>query len=781
MKISLNWIKEYVKIPVSDEELISLIGSRLVEVEGVIDETHKYDDIYIVQVEKVEKIPETHLSLCQINVGGAELVQVVCGAPNVREGMLAVWIKPGATVPVSVHEDAPSVLGTRKMLGKYESNGMLAGADELDFGGEHLGIAEIEPGTAKPGDLLADVFNLRDLVLEIENKSLTHRPDCFGIIGFSREVAGILGQKFDEPEFLYHEMVFPEGELVRGKDCIYSKNSDIQVQISDSSLCPRYSLALLKVNDATDENEYLSKVQIMLAKAGMMTISRVVDVTNYLMLLTGQPLHAFDYDKFLEVGGSETAKVTVRLAKEGEKLELLDGEVVECIPSDILITSNDIPVALAGAMGGKNTEIDETTKNVLLESASFSLYNLRKTQMAHGIFSEAITRFTKGVPAGGTFNVLAEAVREINGRFLGLRDSFPGLGEPSVVMIAVSEINGLLGTEYKKELIVKTLENVGFSIQANGEELTVIAPYWRTDIHIKEDVIEEIGRLLGYDNIAPILPLHATAGEDKMFGLKRKIREALARFGANEVLTYSFISERLLKKAGEDVGNSYKIVNSISPELQYIRQSLIPSLLEKTYMNEKMPVEKFAIFEMNEVYRKEYGLDKDGVPEGRIKLGFIVAERKNITETAFYKAKKYLEEMLKLLGIRVDYIPVKSTESDYKMFEARRSAKIMAGEKEIGIIGEFKNSVRNEFKLAPFLAGFEVDLDEVLENVNYKREISFGERKKEDLTITTTKNYAEVLAEVQAKYPEAEITPSTIYQAEGQETKNITFHIETKQ
>lgn len=198
-------------------------------------------------------------------------------------------------------------------------------------------------------------------------------------------------------------------------------------------------------------------------------------------------------------------------------------------------------------------------------------------------------------------------------------------------------------------------------------------------------------------------------------------------------------------------------------------------------MNEKMPVEKFAIFEMNEVYRKEYGLDKDGVPEGRIKLGFIVAERKNITETAFYKAKKYLEEMLKLLGIRADYIPVKSAESDYKMFEARRSAKIMAGEKEIGIIGEFKNSVRNEFKLAPFLAGFEVDLDEVLENVNYKREISFGERKKEDLTITTTKNYAEVLAEVQAKYPEAEITPSTIYQAEGQETKNITFHIETKQ
>ena len=209
MRISLNWLKQYVRIPISDVELVRLIGARLVEVEEVIDETHKYDNIYIVRVEKAEKIPDTHLTLCQINVGEVEipkveknadgLVQVVCGAPNVREGMLAVWIAPGAIVPASVHEAAPFVIGKRKMLGQYESNGMLSAMDELDLGDDHEGIIEIDPNMAQPGDLLAEVFDLNDLILDIENKSLTHRPDTFGLIGFAREVAGILGQRFSEP------------------------------------------------------------------------------------------------------------------------------------------------------------------------------------------------------------------------------------------------------------------------------------------------------------------------------------------------------------------------------------------------------------------------------------------------------------------------------------------------------------------------------------------------------------------------------------------------------
>ena len=245
MRISLNWLKKYVDIKISDEELVRLIGARLVEVEGVIDETHKYDNIYIVRVESTEKIPDTHLTLCKINVGDVEiknvpkvdgLVQVMCGAPNVHAGMMAAWIAPGAIVPASVHEDAPFVIGKRTMLKKYDSYGMLAAADELDLGVDHEGIIEIDPEAAKPGEVFADVFDLKDKILDIENKSLTHRPDCFGLIGFAREVAGILGQKFEEPDFLTHEAVFEEGFLEQTKNSVRKKGTKIKIEIEDAKI-----------------------------------------------------------------------------------------------------------------------------------------------------------------------------------------------------------------------------------------------------------------------------------------------------------------------------------------------------------------------------------------------------------------------------------------------------------------------------------------------------------------------------------------------------------------
>ena len=778
MKISLNWLKKYVEVPVSDEELIRLIGARLVEVEGVVDETHKYDKIYVVKVLSCEKIPETHLTLCQVDCGEKEAVQVVCGAPNVREGMLAVWIAPGAVVPASVHEDAPFVIGKRKMRG-YESNGMLAGADELDFGDDHSGIVEIDPEMAKPGDLLAEVFDLKDLILEIENKSLTHRPDCFGIIGFAREVAGILGQKFDEPNFYENEDVFPKGFLVLNGDEVGSKDDELTIEISDSVICPRYSGAMLKVTEATGREKYLSEMQILISKSGMTPVSRIVDVTNYLMLLTGQPLHAFDADKFLAVGKTEKARVGVRLAKDGEKIVLLDGSEVVLNDDDIVITSGDVPVALAGAMGGQSTMIDEDTKNIVLESASFSLYNLRKTQMAHGIFSEAITRFTKGTPPACTFGVLVKAIDEVSGKVLSVKDSFPGFEDLPDVEVGVDEINDLLGTDYSSELIIETLLNVGFAVKKKKHNLRIGVPGWRTDIHIKEDVIEEVGRLLGYDNIAPVLPLHRTAERNKLWDMKCRVQDLMRRWGANEVLTYSFVSEKLMERVGQDNKNAYRIVNSISPELQYFRQSIVPSLLEKAFLNQKLPVEKFAIFEINEVQRKNFGLDRDGVPEGKTAMGFLLAERKN-KETAFYKAKKYAAKMLEELGIEVEFLPVsKLTEPEARPFEPKRTAKIVTLDGEyLGIVGEFKNSVRNEFKLLPYLAGFElISLERIVELSSDKKENRFELGKSEDLTVTTDKSYADTLKEVQKKNPDAEILPLSIYQAPGQETRNISFRI----
>ena len=528
MKISLNEIKKYVQIPdnISTKDLITLIGSRLVEVEGTIDLSKKYEKSTIVKVVECEPIPDTHLHLCQISLEptinnapindsagnrsetAASLVQVVCGAPNVRKGMLAVWLSPGAIVPQTFGEE-DFKLSVRKLRG-YESHGMLAGLDELDLGDDHSGIVEIDPdmlfpGTTRkvqPGDSFAEAFELNDIILDIENKSLTHRPDTFGLIGFAREVAGILGQKFTEPD-LGISKISPKG--------------DISIDITSPEICPRYTCAVIELPDATTTNKYLTPEAVFLAKAGMRTINKIVDATNILMLKTGQPLHAFDYDKFLKVGATTAPKVTVRLAKKDELLQLLDGKTIKCTPDDILITSNNIPVALAGAMGGASTEIDASTKKVFLESATFSLYHLRKTQMHHGIFSEAITRFTKGQPAAQTAPVLSATIAYLRGTPLEYTDAYPSKRPAPIIKITPTEINSLLGTTYSKEIIISTLTNVGFKIEACPDTavrsetiLKVTPPLWRTDIAIKEDIIEEIGRLQGFDNIPQSLPQRPT-------------------------------------------------------------------------------------------------------------------------------------------------------------------------------------------------------------------------------------------------------------------------------
>ena len=786
MKISLNWLKKYVPIPesVTNEDLIRLIGARLVEVEGVINESHKYDNIYVVRVESCEKIPETHLSLCMINNGANELVQVVCGAPNVRTGMLAVWIAPGAIVPASVHEDAPFVIGKRKMQG-YESSGMLAGADELDFGDDHSGIVEIDPSMAKPGDLLKDIFELDDLILEIENKSLTHRPDCFGIIGFAREVAGVLGQQF-EYDFSRDGSLAPVVTGLTPSSSVVTSGSPRKaysqllpsIRIPDSNICQRYSVVLLGKHGEI-EKKYLTWVDTILSKSGMKPISPIVDATNYLMLLTGQPLHAFDYDKFVAVGGDEKPEITVRLARDGEKLVLLDGTEALLNGNDIVICSGDIPVALAGAMGGANTMIDENTKNILLESATFSLYNLRKTQMAHGIFSEAITRFTKGQPAYQTLDVALNCAGMLKDGFevVGVSDEYSKPAKDIVVKITTKEINDLLGTDYDDALIVDTLSNVGFAVRKHFGSFEVTVPAWRIDIHIKEDVIEEVGRLLGYDNITPTLPLHRTADKNDMLELKSEIRELMSKYGANEVLTYSFVSQRLIERAGQDPKNSYKIVNSISPELQYVRQSLVPSLLEKAYLNEKLPVDQFVIFEMNPIYRKEWGMTSENVPVEKMKIGAVVAERKG-TGTPFYLAKKYAAKILEEMQIPVQFIPIKSKDAETLPFEPKRTAEIRLENGEyLGVVGEFRNSIRNDFKLAPFAAGFEMDLDLILQNKAKNKKIDLTERSYEDLTVETNESYAEVEAKVKKEHPSAIILPLSIYQPDNSDIKHITVRI----
>lgn len=777
MKISLNRIKELVKIPagVSDDELLTLIGSRLVEIEGVVELGPAYERVFVVKVVKCEHIEGTHLNLCQIDdAGKAEnvkrlengLVQVVCGAPNAHAGMLAVWIAPGAIVPETYGEENFKI-GARKMQG-FESNGMLAGADELGFDTEHKSIAEIDPDDAKPGDLLKEVFDLDDKIIDVENKSLTHRPDCFGLIGFSREVAGILGVKFEEPE-----LVGLKAQNQLG----------LEVEIKDSVLCPRYTCAVFELKN-NEPSKYLTKDAIFLAKAGMRAIEPVVDVTNILMLETGQPLHAFDYDKLVAVGGKKTAKIIVRAAKDGEELQLLDGKTIKCIPEDILITSNNIPVALAGAMGGKNTECDASTRRVVLESATFSLYNLRKTQMAHGIFSEAITRFTKGQPAAMCGFVLADAVKQLEVATEAVVDEFPGQQPENVVKITTGTVNDLLGTDYNAQLMAQTLENVGFKVKNSGEDLSVTAPIWRTDIHIKEDVIEEIGRLLGYDNIPLSLPEKRMLEAEiaPMFKLKQELRNILSdKLMMHEVLTYSFVSSDLIKKVNQNPDDCYEIVNSISPELQRFRSEIAPSLLDKVRENIKAGHHDFTIYEMNQVARKSYGLTSEKTPILKNHLGIV-------TVGDFYTLKAKILAMFNELGINIEYANLsKEKAADQPEMEPKRSAELVVDGQVIGAFGEVKLSVLRRFKLETVIAVAEINLDKILSAPRQLEKdfaISRFPSVERDLTATVSSDapfgrFLQVIEGVlKGQGLSYSVEPVSIYQAKPEDaTKNISFRL----
>lgn len=793
MIVSVNFLKKFTDIDLPINELVELIGSRLVEIEDVIDLGKKYEGIVVVKVVECKPLEGSdHLSVTKIDDGGAVenverdengFVQVVCGAPNVREGLSAVWLAPGVTLPATYDDPKPVVLEARPLRGVV-SNGMLASPQELGIGESHEGILEINEEVV-PGSSFAELYELDDILLDIENKSLTHRPDTFGIIGFAREVAGIQGKQFTTPpQMLTQDISWIDKE---GDEPVP------QVTIEDPSVCSRYQAVVVTDADATAQSPL--STQSHLARMGVRPHSAVVDATNYLMMVTGQPLHAFDYDKLKSVNGGRI-DMRVRTGRESEKLLLLDGREIELTPNDIVIANGETAVALAGAMGGRDTEIDDSTKNILLESATFNLYNLRNTQMRHGIFSEAITRFTKGQPAELTAPVLAEAVKLLQisagaKRASDVADAYPDPKTNEPVNLPLKLLNETLGSDFGMEQAVTTLTNVGFAVDVE-EPYTIIvtAPYWRTDIHIAEDVIEEIGRLNGFDTITLRLPKRDfTAVSPTNFDeFRARVRSVLARAGANEVLTYSFVHGNLLEKAGQSLANAYRIVNSISPDLQYYRLTLTPSLLSLIHPNSKAGFDGFAVFELNKTHSKANGEESDGLPTEIDRLALSYAGSKN-GGTAYYPVKRILDYLGSQLQVEFEYVPFAGpVAGDVSApFDPRRSAHVTvkgSGE-QIGIIGEYKSSTRKAFKLNDKTAGFELDQIGLFEATSHavKRyeALSRYPSTERDICFQVDKDthYSSVLAAAQEVAPQdvtVAVAPRDIYRQDGSPTKNITLN-----
>lgn len=791
MIISVNWLKKFTDIDIPVEQLASLIGERLVEIESVNNIGEKYKDVIVAKV--VECAPlegSDHLNVTKIDDGGrAEgierdengLVQVVCGAPNVKAGMFVAWLAPNTVVPETFGTSEPFVLGAKALRGVV-SNGMLASARELDLYDDHDGILEIDKDTT-PGASFAELYELNDYLLDIENKSLTHRPDAFGVIGFAREVAGIQGKAFVTPEWL--SQLDPE---IANDGTAYVP----AISIEDASLSDRFQAIVLSGIDEKAQSPI--QLQTYLARSGIRPISASVDVSNYLMLLTGQPSHAYDYDKLRSVAGDDFT-VRVRLAHPEEKLTLLDGKEITLHESDIVIAAGSIAVGLAGIMGGRETLVDETTKSVLFEVATFDLYRMRSSQMRHGIFSEAVTRFTKGIPAPLSAPVLAEAVKMLEVNTGGHATSAPvedyAVKRDSIsIVVTEAHVNNTLGTHFSAEDISELLHNVGFGVTFDGLTATVNVPYWRQDIHIAEDIIEEVGRLAGFDTINPILPRRdfAAVRPSSFDELRSRVRRSLARAGANEVLTYSFVHSDMFKKAGQDESNAYRIVNSISPALQYYRQSLTPSLLDNVFQNVKNGFDSFALFESNKVHQKADGLTDEQVPVEADSLALVVVDAKR-KDAAYYQAKHLLEYVAATLGVTFEYKHNTESTVTGRPFEPKRSALIVdsASGSTIGVIGEYTKAVQKGFKLPAFAAGFEINPYELLKSVQalgvqYAPTSRYpGTERDVCFQVGHEITYAQIITAAKEALAQTGlvtgIEPLDIYAGDNSPTKNITVRI----
>jgi phenylalanyl-tRNA synthetase beta chain len=624
MKVSINLAQEYSNVDlksIAHDELLKRVGSQLGAVEEVVDWAPKYQGVVVAEIKSCEKHPNADkLHVCLLDDSGKVkgvkrdkdgLVQVVCGAPNVRSTLQVAWIPPGVVVPSTFGTDDPFTLEARELRGVI-SNGMLASPKELGISEDHDGILEITAKDAykkpKTGDHFVDYFGLDDLIVNCENKMFTHRPDCFGNLGVARELAGISGLKFVSPDWYLKTPKFGSSSKLPFRIKVESKN------------VPRFMAVALE-NISVSKSPYW--LQSALTRTGIKPINNVVDVTNYVMHLTGQPLHAFDYDK-LKMRSGVGVVIGPRNAKKGEKLTLLGGKEVELSIEDIVVATDKKAVALAGIMGGQETEVDETTKRIVIECATFDMFTIRRSSMRHGLFTDASTRYTKGQSPLQNDRVLKYCM-DVIGLVAGgeqasdVKDERQGIKKPVAVKVSVDFINSRLGSSLKSQEIVKLLQNVEFEVASSNGNLRVTPPFWRTDIEIKEDVVEEVGRLYGYDKLPVSLPMRSAkpTPRNELFDLKQSIREKLSDAGANEILTYSFVHGDLMRNSGIDPDKwAYHIRNAISPGLQYYRTSLIPSLLEKVYPNIRSDFIKptddndFAIFEIGKAHVKGHDDDE---------------------------------------------------------------------------------------------------------------------------------------------------------------------------
>jgi phenylalanyl-tRNA synthetase beta chain len=694
MRIPLSWLKKYVDVDLSALELANRLTMAGIEV-GDIDEIGGWPNCVVAQVLFVSPHPNAdRLSICRISTGDEEL-EVICGAPNVAANQKVCFAKVGAFIYNS-NNGLQETLKPARIRGVI-SQGMLCSEAELGLGEDQSGIVVL-PDDATLGIPLDQYFGDTILVLDVT----PNRLDCFSILGVAREVAALTGNKVREPEVKYLE----EGPPITNR---------ISVSVADPDLCHRYTASLILGVKVEASPRWL---QDLLIRAGTRPINNVVDVTNYVMLEYNQPLHAFDVDKL------EGKAIIVRRAKPGESLVTLDGVSRNLNQEVLVIADAHNPVAIGGVMGGARSEISPLTSDIFLESATFNSYNNRVTAESFRLRTEATIRFEKGLNPQLAPIALRRATQLIHmlagGQIAnGIFDIFPDRDAPTpTVTLTLRRLKKVLGMELDSKSVESVLKALDLHYQQeNAGVFQVEIPYWRNDINIEDDLVEEIVRIIGYDAVpttmlATPIPHHQPA---PMTLLRERIEDVLVGTGTQEVITYPLISLEALRKINQynEANLPLKIANPLSADREYLRPTLRVSLLATLADNWRRSDGPFRLFEIGRVFIHR----PDDLPLEREVLTGVMAGRRwtsswltDESHMDFYDAKGVVCTVLDKLGISADFQP-----SDDPSFYPGRCARIMAEHNFLGMIGELHPDVRERIDLKPQpIALYELYLDELL-------------------------------------------------------------------
>lgn len=722
MKVSLKWLSEYVEIPADLKAFCDRLDLTGTGVEGVEIAGATYDKVVVSQIVEKKAHPDSdHMWVCQVSVGENNLgkdgkpepLQIVCGAQNFNEG---------DKIPVALvgAEFGDFKIKKSKLRGVV-SNGMNCSERELGLGSDHDGIM-ILPADAPVGEPFADYMKLNDKILDLE--ITPNRPDCLSMKGMAREVGAMYERDFTDP---LDDPIFNLGE---NQDLEPTADS-VEVTISDPARCDRYTARVIENVKVGPSPDWLAQ---RVTASGARSINNIVDATNYILFLLGQPLHAFDYDKLANKDGK--VHIIVRPAEDGEKFTTLDGEERTLTSDMSVIATPTEAVALAGVMGGLDSEVTDETTTILLEAATFSSGHTSRTSRNLGLISEASLRYERGVddnPIGAFSDASAALIAAVSGGTVrpGIVDVWEQKTEPIMLDFRIPRFNAMMGAEIDRDYIISTLTRLGCAVTvadeaesvaascAEGELLHVLAPTFRPDLEREIDLYEEVLRLYGMDRIEPTLPGGAgrigkrTVAEQKI----QKINDTLRAAGLNETVTYSFAEPGDLDKLRMDkegLGMPVELLNPLNAEQSIMRQSIIPGLLHSLAYNQNHGVKNVQLYETGRVFFAAEGKKK---PKEKERVAAVLAGAMgdpawNNTPAAFdfFDGKGIVESLLHELATpKVRFKALSAEEAPH--LQPGRAAQVLSGGTVLGWVGEIHPLAADAFEATAPAVAFELDLD----------------------------------------------------------------------